>query len=99
MPKQKTLDLLVANHGAIFLLRPVTQAGRNWVGEHIPRRCGLWFGGAIAVEHCFLRDKDAFAGVLAAVQRRSLSANGAQPIGIRVGYAATRGKRLTNERK
>jgi hypothetical protein len=56
MPKQKkSTDLLVADHGSIFLLRPITTAGRDWVGEHIPGDA-LWFGGALAVEHRFIRD-------------------------------------------
>jgi hypothetical protein len=46
-------DLLVANHGSIFLLRPVTTAAREWVGEHIPEDA-IWFGGAVAVEHRYI---------------------------------------------
>jgi hypothetical protein len=55
MPKQKKSDLLVANHGSIFLLRPVTTAGHDWAGEHIPDGA-LWFGGAVAVENRFILD-------------------------------------------
>jgi len=35
MAQQTQTDFLVENHGSIVLLRPVTDAGRNWVDEFI----------------------------------------------------------------
>jgi hypothetical protein len=55
-------DFEVRNEGSIWLLRPVSQAGRDWAGEHIPADA-LRFGGAIAVEHRFIGDiLDGIAG-------------------------------------
>jgi len=45
----RTIDLLVENHGSICLLRPVSDAGREWCTEHLPEDATTW-GGAIAVE-------------------------------------------------
>jgi hypothetical protein len=46
-------DLHVANHGSIFLLSPVTEAGENWIIEHIPEDA-MTFGNAIVVEHRYI---------------------------------------------
>jgi len=32
---QLSHDVLVENHGSIFLLRPLTEIAREWVNEHI----------------------------------------------------------------
>ena len=32
---QPSPDVLVENHGSIFLLRPLTEFAREWVNEHI----------------------------------------------------------------
>jgi hypothetical protein len=54
--KYRTLrpaDFEVQNEGSIFLLRPKTDAGREWIAANIdddaPR-----FGGAVAVEHRYI---------------------------------------------
>jgi len=28
-------EFLIENHGSVFLLRPLTEAARNWIDEHI----------------------------------------------------------------
>jgi len=48
-------DLLVHGGGTVYLLRPVSRAGTAWVDEHIPEDAA-WFGGAVAVEHRYIRD-------------------------------------------
>jgi len=47
-------DLSVENHGSIFLLRGNTDAGREWISEHIVS--ALTWCGAIVVEHRFIDD-------------------------------------------
>jgi hypothetical protein len=49
------VDLKVENHGSIFLLRSMTEIGRDWLTEHIPDDATTW-GGAIVVEHRFIAD-------------------------------------------
>lgn len=48
-------DLSIQNEGSIFLLRGVTDAGKQWIEEHIPVDA-MTFGGAIVVEHRFIED-------------------------------------------
>ena len=48
-------DLLVENHGSIFLLGPVTDLGRDWIAAHIPENA-IWFGSAVVVEHRYIHD-------------------------------------------
>ncbi len=51
-------DFLVENHGSIFLLRPVTDAGLDWVEEHIGSDNGFqpYWPHAIVIEHRFIAD-------------------------------------------
>jgi hypothetical protein len=45
-----TVDFLCENHGAIFLLRPVSPASFDWIKSHLPSdRIAL--GNAVAVDH------------------------------------------------
>jgi hypothetical protein len=48
-------DLLVEHQGSIFLLDPGTDLGRDWIAAHIPADA-TWFGGAVVVEHRYIRD-------------------------------------------
>ena len=48
-------DLLVQGSGTVYLLRPVSRCGHSWVAEHIPSDA-TWFGGAVVVEHGYIRD-------------------------------------------
>lgn len=48
-------DFLVENHGAIFLLQPLTPSANSWVNEHLPED-RLTFAGAVVVEHRFIAD-------------------------------------------
>jgi hypothetical protein len=46
-------DIEVENHGSIFLFRPLTNAGSEWLNENTD---GQWFGNALAVEHRYAFD-------------------------------------------
>jgi len=46
-------DLYVQNEGSIFLLRPQSDAGQQWIEENIPDDA-MSFGGAIVVEHRYI---------------------------------------------
>jgi hypothetical protein len=43
-------DFICANHGSIFLLRPVSPASFDWIESHLPSD-RITFGNAVAVEH------------------------------------------------
>lgn len=42
-------DICVENHGSLYLLRSLTQAGQDWLDEHIPEDAQT-IGNAIACE-------------------------------------------------
>lgn len=46
-------DLYIQNEGSIFLLRALTDVGREWVEQHIPDDAQT-FGGSIVVEHRYI---------------------------------------------
>jgi hypothetical protein len=48
-------DVTVENHGSIFLFRPHTDSGREWIEQHIPEDA-LTLGDAVAVEHRYALD-------------------------------------------
>jgi hypothetical protein len=56
-----TPDFLVENHGTIFLLQPLTPAANSWVEHNLPED-RMTFGGAVCVEHRFIRE--IVAGIL-----------------------------------
>jgi hypothetical protein len=49
-------DLEVQDEGSIFLLRPLTDTGAEWIGEHLVSEDAQWFGEALCVEHRFIAD-------------------------------------------
>jgi hypothetical protein len=53
--KQPPPDLVVQDHGSIFLLSPRTPAGNAWVEEHLPEDATR-MGRAIVVEHRYIED-------------------------------------------
>jgi hypothetical protein len=50
------LDLKLTNHGSIFLLTPVSEAGHNWIDEHIPNDATRWGRADVVVEHRYAAD-------------------------------------------
>lgn len=50
-----TPDISVSNHGTIFLFAANTEAGREWIHEHVPADATFW-AGSLAVEHRYAYD-------------------------------------------
>jgi hypothetical protein len=48
-------DIQFSNHGSIWLVRPLTDAGRDWIDDHVDPEA-QWFGGALVVEPCYVGD-------------------------------------------
>ena len=44
-----TFDFVCENHLSLFLLRPISPAASDWVGEHLPPD-RMTFGDAVVVE-------------------------------------------------
>lgn len=51
-----TTDLTVANHGSIFVLTAVSDAGKEWVAEHLPEDAMTWGPNGYVVEHRYIGD-------------------------------------------
>jgi hypothetical protein len=47
-------DLLVRNEGSLFLLAPITPAGRAWIDDNIPDDAQTW-GDTIVVEPRYIQ--------------------------------------------
>jgi hypothetical protein len=45
-----TPDLLLENHGSLFLIRPLSVSGQQWLDENVGDENTLTFGGAIVCE-------------------------------------------------
>lgn len=50
------IDFTIADHGSLFLIRPVSKAARQWLDENVVAEPWQWLGGALAVDHRFARD-------------------------------------------
>lgn len=48
-------DIQLQNHGSIWLVRPVTDAGQNWIDENVTGE-SQWFGGALVIEPRYVGD-------------------------------------------
>lgn len=48
-------DVLVRNEGTVFLFRPVTDVGTEWIDENVAEDA-QWFGGSLVVEHRYADD-------------------------------------------
>ena len=49
----KTSDVIVENHGSLFVIQPLTAAGREWIEENVQSEPYQWLGGGLCVEHRF----------------------------------------------
>lgn len=49
-------DLSIQNEGNIFILRALTDAGKQWVAEHIPADAQTWGPDGVVVEHRYIGD-------------------------------------------
>ena len=48
-PTMREVDIVVENYSSIYLLRPLTSAGREWLESHVADDA-QWFGNALACE-------------------------------------------------
>ena len=51
-PAQSVSDFALANHGSLFLLRPLNSSAKNWMNDHLPmdsKETQFW-GDAIVIE-------------------------------------------------
>jgi hypothetical protein len=49
-------DFCIADHGSVFLIRPVSEAACQWLDANVVAEPWQWFDGALAVDHRFARD-------------------------------------------
>ncbi len=45
-----TLDLIFENHFSLFLIRPISPIGKQWLDENVGDENTLTFGGAVVCE-------------------------------------------------
>ena len=45
-----TLDLVFENHFSLFLIRPLSENGKQWLDENVGDETTLTFGGAVVCE-------------------------------------------------
>jgi hypothetical protein len=43
-------DVIVSNEGSVFLLNPVTDAGKEWIKENCRTEGWQWLGECLAIE-------------------------------------------------
>ena len=53
---QPAPDILVENHGSVFLLRPVSPIGQVWLQENVIREETQRFGNAVVCEPRYVAD-------------------------------------------
>jgi hypothetical protein len=44
-------DFLIADHGSIITIAPVSEAARDWIDESVASEPWQWLGGALCVHH------------------------------------------------
>ena len=49
-------DVMVENHGTVFLFAPLSDAAKEWVRENVVLEPYQWLGPAFSVEHRYARD-------------------------------------------
>ncbi len=49
-------DFLIADHGSIILITPVSEAARQWLDENVVSEPWQWLDGALCAEHRFAGD-------------------------------------------
>ena len=52
---ESTPDIVFENHGTIFLARPLTLEGHEYIEEHAPEHA-QYFGYALVIEHRYASD-------------------------------------------
>lgn len=46
-----TVDIEAADMGSIVLLTPLTEEGRNWIGDNCQAESWQWLGNGLCVDH------------------------------------------------
>lgn len=49
------MDVVVGNHGSIYLVNPRTPEAERWIYEHTPEDA-QWFANALVVDHRYIED-------------------------------------------
>jgi hypothetical protein len=49
-------DFLIADHGSIITIRPVSEGARRWLDDNVAAEPWQWFGGALGVDPRCARD-------------------------------------------
>jgi len=55
-PPQPSVDLAFENHFSLYLIRPLSVAGKIWLDENVGDSETLTFGGAVVCEGRFVED-------------------------------------------
>jgi len=50
------LDLVFENHFSLFLIRPLSEAGQQWLDENVGDENTLTFGGAVVCEPRYIEN-------------------------------------------
>ena len=40
-------DFNIYDHGSVLILRPVTEAAKEWASDHLPQDAQQWAGGTV----------------------------------------------------
>ncbi len=48
------IDIRVENHGTVFLIRPISDAGSQWIDDNLQVESWQWLGEAVAVDHHYI---------------------------------------------
>jgi hypothetical protein len=43
------IDALFENHGSVWLIRPLTELGRDWLDDHVQAESWQWLGDALSL--------------------------------------------------
>ncbi len=65
MGKKQIADIIVTNHGSLFMLHAHTRRAHAWLNEHLSEDA-QWLGDAVAVEPRYVQD------IVAGAQRDGL---------------------------
>lgn len=49
-------DIVVSNHGSIFVFEPHSDAARQWLDEEVESEGWQWFGESLCVSHGYALD-------------------------------------------
>jgi hypothetical protein len=49
-------DFLIADHGSIISIMPISQAALKWIDENVVCEPWQWLGGALCVDRRYARD-------------------------------------------